>query len=132
MSTHIDSYFDSKFDKKAVNFQKSFKFSMKKVSNENLPQFKRDVRIEFDIAKSDIIIETPVDKGDLLNNLKVSFNYDGQNFVVTVGDSREYTHYVNSGKPNQSSKQIANEDFITDPLVLFDSRFRQLVEEHKK
>ena len=113
MSEKVQTYFDGKYDK-GGELRKTFAWpirSLKGITKTKFKEFKRDVRIEFNIAKNSTLIDTPVKTGKMLNNYNFILAITDENVSVSVKNKVGYLHYNNSGTPKIDAKEFVTANF---------------------
>lgn len=129
MTDKIPDYFDSKHDV-GGKLKKMFTWStkpLKHLSNKEFNDFKRDVRIEYNIAKAGTIADTPTKSNKMINAYNFKLVITRDNVVVSIKNNAKYVHYVNSGTP-----KITPREFITKNFDEFENDLNSLMQEYKE
>jgi len=128
MTDKIPDYFDSKYDA-GGKLQKMFTWStkpLKHLSDKEFAEFKKDVRIEYNIAKAGTVADTPTKSNKMINAYNFKLVITRDNVVISIKNSAKYVHYVNSGTP-----KIDAREFITKNFDEFENDLNSLMVEYK-
>lgn len=125
----VKDFFDNKYDESGP-LSEIFIWPLDKIagiSGRKFAEFKKDVRVEFNIMKNDAISRTPIDTGKMIRSWYFSLVITPDNVNLSVKNKTDYINYQNSGSQKQSPR-----DFLTEPMINFEKDLMSLLKEYAK